>query len=227
MPQAREIRDIREVRETTLRGLYAITPLLAVDAGTPAEEKWLEAIDAALLGGAKLLQFRDKSTDAQRRLRLGLALRARCRERGAYFVVNDDLALALQLAADGLHIGGQDGELPAIRQALPAGKLLGVSCYADLERAHQAIAAGANYVAFGAVATSKSKPAAKPMPAHFLTEARQALQAPICAIGGITLARAPALIDSGADLLAVIDDLFAAKDIQAQASAYQFFFEET
>ncbi|HEX5804700.1 MAG TPA: thiamine phosphate synthase [Azospira sp.] len=204
-----------------LRGLYAITP------DAPDETRLLADARAALAGGAALLQLRDKTTDGDRRLRLATALQALCREHGARFIVNDDLTLALAVDADGVHLGADDGDLAAARRALPPGKLLGASCYADFDTARRAVAAGADYVAFGAVCPSPTKPDAVRAPLDLFARARAELKVPACAIGGITLATAPGIIAAGADLLAVITDLFAAPDIAGQAAAYQHLFEES
>ena len=203
-----------------LAGLYAITP------EDPDEARLLGMAKSALIGGARLLQYRDKTPDADRRLRLAGALASLCRQHGASLIVNDDLELALRVSAAGVHLGGNDGDLAAARRALPAGVILGASCYADFEHARDAVAAGADYVAFGAVYPSPTKPlAVRAAPALF-ARCRQELGVPSCAIGGITLANAPAVIAAGADMLAVITDLFAAPDISARAQAYQQLFEE-
>lgn len=204
-----------------LRGLYAITPT------EPDEARLLALAADAVRGGAALLQLRDKTADAGRRLRLAGALRTICREHGARFIVNDDLELALAVDADGVHLGADDGDLAAARRALPAGRLLGASCYADFELARRAAALGADYVAFGAVCPSPTKPDALRAPLDLFTRCRAELQVPACAIGGITLAAAPGIIAAGAGLLAVITDLFAAPDIAGRAAAYQRLFEET
>lgn len=203
-----------------LRGLYAITP------DEPDEARLLGMAGAALDGGAQLLQFRDKTNDVARRQRLARAMQGMCRQHGARFIVNDDLALALAIDADGVHLGGEDGDLAAARRALPPGRLLGASCYADLDRARAAAAAGADYVAFGAVCTSPTKPAAVRAPLDLFTRWRGESAVPVCAIGGVTLGAAPDIIFAGADLLAVITDLFAAPDVSARAAAYQHLFEE-
>lgn len=201
-------------------GLYAITP------DEPDEARLLGLAKSALVGGARLLQYRDKTGDAGRRLRLALVLRGLCGQFGAAFIVNDDVQLALRVAADGVHLGGGDGDLAAARAALPAGSLLGASCYADFDRARAAAAAGADYVAFGAVHPSPTKPLAVPAPLSLFSRCRAELGVPCCAIGGIALANAAPIIAAGADMLAVISDLFAAPDVSARAHAYCQLFEE-
>jgi len=203
-----------------LHGLYAITP------ETPDESRLLTMAAAALAGGAPLLQFRDKTTDAARRHRLATRLQSLCREHGARFIVNDDLALALAVDADGLHLGADDGDLVAARATLPPGKLLGASCYADFDAARRAVAAGVDYVAFGAVCPSPTKPQAVRASLDLFGRCRTELGIPACAIGGITLDTAPAIIAAGAAMLAVITDLFAAPDITRHARHYQQLFQE-
>ena len=204
-----------DARSAALRGLYAITP-----DGVPAATL-LAQVEAALLGGVRLVQYRDKTADAVRRAELARALNALCRRYGADCIINDDVNLALAVDAAGVHLGGSDGDLAAARAALGPGRVLGASCYADFELARAAQTAGADYVAFGAVCASPTKPQAVRAPWTLLTRARAELGVPICAIGGITLADASGLAAAGADLLAVITDLFAAPDIAARAAAYQ------
>ncbi|MFZ4536639.1 thiamine phosphate synthase [Propionivibrio sp.] len=208
-----------ELQKKFLRGLYAITPD-GLD-----QNVLLAQVEAALRGGVKLVQYRDKKRGAAQQAEIASALCALCRRFGACFIVNDDLALALSVDADGVHLGADDGDLVAARLALGPGKLLGVSCYADFDLARAALKAGADYVAFGAVYPSPTKPHAERAPVSLLGRCRDELGIPACAIGGITLTNAPALVAAGADLLAVITDLFEAPDIESRARAYQNFFQ--
>jgi thiamine-phosphate pyrophosphorylase len=203
-----------------LRGLYAVTPDLA-DTG-----ELLRRSRQALLGGTRLLQYRNKPAGAALRREQSMALRSLCRQNGVPLVINDDLQLALDIGADGAHLGREDGDLAAARAALGPGKLLGVSCYDDMERAREAKRIGADYLAFGSFFASPTKPGAVRAPLTLLTRARVEFGLPVCAIGGITLQNAPQLIAAGADLLAVITDLFEAPDIQARAAAYTQLFSE-
>ena len=198
-----------------LSGLYAITP-----DGLPAQTL-LDQVAAALRGGVRLVQYRDKTAAATRRAELARALTGLCRQHGARCIINDDVALAVAVDADGVHLGGTDGDLAAARALLGPARLLGASCYADFALARAAQAAGADYVAFGAVCASPTKPQAVRAPWDLLARARAELAVPVCAIGGITLADAPALIAAGADMLAVITDLFGAADITGRATAFQ------
>jgi thiamine-phosphate pyrophosphorylase len=190
-----------------LRGLYAITPEAA---------DTVEKVRLALEGGVALLQYRRKRRD----LGEARAVAALARRHGVPLIVNDDIELALELDADGVHLGRDDGELGAAR-ARRGGRVLGASCYDDPELARRAVAAGADYVAFGSVFASPTKPAAVRAPlALFATR----LGVPLCAIGGITLENAPRALGAGADLLAVVSDLFDAPDIRARAAQYQGLF---
>ena len=188
-----------------LRGLYAITP-----EGPDLERK----LRLALEGGIALLQYRRKSPDRAQ----AAAIVRMAREHGVPVIINDDLDLALEVGADGAHLGRDDGDLRAARARL-RGRILGASCYNDLTLARAAVGAGADYVAFGSVFASPTKPGAVRAPLALFSHAR-ALGVPLAAIGGITLANAPQLIAAGADLLAVITDLFEAPDIRARARDY-------
>jgi len=192
-----------------LRGLYAITPEAGETELLPAK------VALALEGGIAMLQYRRKSEQSVPEARVLAAL---CRARGVPFIVNDDLELALAAGADGVHLGRDDGDFASARSKLK-GKLLGVSCYGSLDAARAAVAAGADYVAFGSVFASPTKPAAVRAPLSLFSEARP-LGVPVVAIGGITLGNAPQLLKAGADALAVISDLFDAPDIAGRARAY-------
>lgn len=202
-----------------LRGLYAITP------EAPDGSRLLADVEAALAGGCRILQFRDKASAMAERVARARALRALTRRFAARLLINDDLALAALVDADGVHLGGEDGNLIAARAILGPDKILGASCYADFAAARAAATAGADYIAFGAVYPSPTKPNAACAPLDLFRQAAP-LATARCAIGGITLANASPLIAAGADLLAVITDLFSAPDIAARAAAYQRFFEE-
>lgn len=192
-------------------GLYLVTP----DWDDTA--RLVAASRAALLGGASLLQYRHKTADAGLRLEQARALRALTREFDAALIVNDELALALAVGADGVHLGREDGDMTAVRAAA-AQLAVGVSCYADFERARAAHAAGAAYVAFGAMYASPTKPHAPPAPLELIGRARCELGARVACIGGITADNAQALVDAGADWVAVITDIYQALDPQAQAA---------
>lgn len=192
-----------------LHGLYAITPEAAAGPELAAR------VRAALEGGIAALQYRRK---ARASVKEAKSLAALCRARSVPFIVNDDVELAVAAGADGVHLGREDGDVKAVRKRMK-NKILGISCYRSLEDARAAVAAGADYVAFGSVFASPTKPAAPRAPLSLFAEAR-ALGVPLVAIGGVTLENAPQLLAAGADAVAVITDLFDASDIAERARAY-------
>jgi thiamine-phosphate pyrophosphorylase len=198
-------------------GLYALTP------DDPDTQALVAKVRAAITGGAAAVQYRNKPADPARRAEQARALAALCRAASVPLVVNDDIELALAVDAAGVHLGRDDGDLAAARRRLGPGRVLGASCYDRLERAEGAVAAGADYVAFGSVFASPTKPAAVRAPLALLGAARR-LGRPVVAIGGITLENAPDAIAAGADALAVITALFDAGDIAARARAFSALF---
>jgi thiamine-phosphate pyrophosphorylase len=202
-----------------MRGLYAITPDVV------STEALLRMVGQALEGGINLLQYRNKLADADLRREQASALLRLTRTKRVPLIVNDDVALAAVIDADGAHVGRDDGDVAVARRLLP-GKLLGASCYASLDAARNAIANGADHVAFGSVFASGTKPSATRAPLELFARAR-ALGVPLVAIGGITLGNAPLVVSAGADCLAVIADLFGAPDIAGRAARYQSLFEKS
>jgi thiamine-phosphate pyrophosphorylase len=205
-----------------LRGLYAITS----EALGRDPDRLAAGVRAALAGGARLIQYRDKRRDAPARRQAAEALLALCRERGAALIVNDDVELARAVGADGVHLGAADVPVREARRRLGDGALIGVSCSNRLERAVAAAEDGASYVAFGRFFASRTKPDAPPAELGVLRAARARLRLPICAIGGITPANGAKLIEAGADLIAAVDGVFGAPDIEAAARAYARLFVE-
>lgn len=204
-----------------LRGLYAIT-----DSQLLAGGKLQPYVEAALAGGARLLQYRDKSADAARRLRDAEALRNLCERYGATLIINDDAELAARLGV-GLHLGQEDGSLAAARALLGHQAIIGGTCHARLELAEQAAREGASYVAFGRFFNSHTKPGAPAANADLLGTARARIALPIVAIGGIDLDNAAPLIERGASMIAVIHALFAADstaEVERRARAFSALF---
>ncbi|MFA7095023.1 MAG: thiamine phosphate synthase [Gammaproteobacteria bacterium] len=201
-----------------LHGLYAITN------EAPDACELSDRVARALRGGARAIQYRDKSGDAARRLQEAEALRALCRAYNVPLIVNDDVELARAVGADGVHLGKDDASIAEARTALGAGAIIGVSCYNSLERALQADAAGADYVAFGSFFPSSTKPAAVRASLELLGTARAQIRLPIVAIGGITPENGAQLVAAGADMLAVIQGVFGAPDPEAAARRYAALF---
>jgi thiamine-phosphate pyrophosphorylase len=203
-----------------LRGLYAVTP-------DEADSAYLMSrVRRAFVGGARILQYRNKAATAALRREQATALRALCREFDAALIINDDLELALAVDADGLHLGAEDGSLAAARARLGPGKWLGASCYRSLENAARAIAEGADHIAFGSFFVSTIKPGAVRSTPALLTEAKQKFNVPVVAIGGITLDNASLLIAAGADSVAVITALFGAPDVALAARKFNALFDD-
>jgi thiamine-phosphate pyrophosphorylase len=198
-----------------LGGLYAIADTAVIRAGALAT-----AVKAALDGGARAIQYRDKGGDPRRRGLEARSLARLCRDAGALFIVNDDATLAAEADADGVHLGREDAALDECRHRLGAQAIIGVSCYNRLELAIEAERNGADYVAFGSFFASAVKPDAVHATLELLRAARARLRVPIAAIGGITPENAPALVAAGADFLAVITGVFSQPDIEAAARRY-------
>src|SRR5574340_209783 len=201
-----------------ISGLYAITP----DETDTAE--LLRKVRLALRGGARVLQYRNKAADAELRLRQAEALRGLTREFAVPLIVNDDVALAQQADADGVHLGGADGSVADARAVLGS-RLIGVSCYNRLTLAHEAVSLGADYVAFGSFFASSVKPQAVVATLDLLRQARRELAVPLVTIGGITPQNGKQLLEAGANALAVISAVFSAPDIEGAAREFSNLFE--
>jgi len=184
-----------------LGGLYAVTP----DAqDSPA---LVGKVAAALAGGARAIQYRNKTASRAQKRDQAVQLARLCASSGALMIVNDEPKLAAEVGADGVHLGRDDSDVANARALVGAARLVGVSCYGDIARAQHAVDQGADYVAFGSFFPSQIKPDAARVLPSLLTQAR-ALGVPIVAIGGITAGNARLLIDAGADAVAVITDVF-------------------
>jgi len=196
-----------------VRGLYAITDRALLG------ERLLPAVAAALAGGAGIVQYRDKSGDHDRRHAEASALLTLCRQHGAPLLINDDVALALAVGADGVHLGQGDASLALARARLRPDAIIGITCHDRLDLAEAAASGGADYLAFGAMYPSASKPGARACRPEVLTAARR-FRLPLVAIGGITPDNARPVIAAGADAIAVIASLWQAPDITARARRF-------
>lgn len=199
------------------RGLYAITQTEHKTIGAVIAE-----VTAAIRGGAAIVQYRDKNPiDA---VRLATELVAVCHSQQVPLIINDDVELAVQAGAAGVHLGKDDGDIRAARDLLGAKAIIGMSCYNSVARALAAQQQGADYVAFGRFYPSNSKPLAAPAELATLQQAKQAVTIPIVAIGGILLTNGKPLLSAGADLLAVIGGLFDGIQPEQAARSYQTLF---
>lgn len=196
-----------------IRGLYPVTPDI------PDTAILHQQVEHALLGGARLLQYRNKTADAALRREQIVALRSLCARHDALLVVNDDWALALSLGATAIHLGRDDGDPATVRREAGDDVLIGVSCYADLERAGR-LAPVADYLAFGSLFPSRTKPQAPGAALALLAQARR-FGLPVVGIGGIDEARLGQVYAAGADAAALITAVFGVADIAAAVGRLQ------
>jgi len=206
---------------TLLHGLYAITP-----DPSPGCEPLRTQVSSAIAGGARVIQYREKTDDHARRRTEASALLDLCRAAKVPLLINDDAALAADIGAQGAHIGQEDASLAHARAVLGDRAIIGVSCYNDFELARAAQDAGATYVAFGSFFASPTKPEAVQADLRLLERAKDELEIPLVAIGGITPENGRALIEAGAHMLAVISAVFAQPNVTAAAHAFSSLFSE-
>lgn len=189
-----------------IQGLYAIADTATID-----DSVLYEKVRLVLAGGCRVLQYRDKSSDKEKRLIQARELRILCSNAGAVFIVNDDAELAMQVNAEGVHCGRDDAAVSEIRNLYPS-LMIGATCYNSLQRAEKAVNDGADYLAFGRFYPSTTKPLATPANIETLQQARQRFDLPIVVIGGIMVDNAAILISSGASAIAAINSVFSAPD---------------
>lgn len=197
-----------------LRGLYAIT-----DTHLIPRERFAETVEAAVRGGAMLIQLREKHASREEIIQLGQAVLAVTRRYGALLIVNDHPSVAKDIGADGVHVGREDPSVPETRALVGPEMIIGASCYGDVDRAVAAEQEGADYVAFGTPYPSPTKTKRTDISLEIFQAAQRRVHVPVFAIGGITLANAQHVIDAGADGIAVVSGVFGAPDVEAAARA--------
>jgi len=202
-----------------MKGLYIVTP------DWDDTDKLLRVSEQALQGGAALLQYRHKTADAAQRRQQAEALLKLCRRYERPFIVNDYVELCMELGADGIHVGGTDASVAEVRAMVGADKIVGASCYGDLELAHAAYRAGASYVAFGGFYPSRVKKYPVTTPPGIVTRAKAQIAVPNVVIGGMTQENAVPLIAAGADMVAAISSVYLADDPVAAARSFAALFE--
>ncbi len=186
-------------------GLYLITP------DDIDSERFLARVLPLLGDKIAMLQYRNKLANTRQMREQAKVLLERCRKLGIVLIINDDFVLAHELAADGVHIGEHDGDIASARNLLGSNAIIGMSCYNSLDLAKKAALAGADYIAFGAVYASGTKPLARNASLELFSQAAS-LDLPMVAIGGITPDNAAQTLAAGADFLAVIGAVFDAAD---------------
>lgn len=203
-----------------LRGLYVIT-----DKHLIPKDRFVETVEQAIIGGAQVVQYRDKSDDLACRLDQLQGLNELCQKYQVPLIVNDDYTLLKFIPAQGIHLGKEDAQVTQVRESLGDQILIGVSCYNQFSLAQRALHEGANYVAFGSFFRSSTKPHAVTAGIELLQQAKRQLSCPVVAIGGITPENGAQLIAAGADCLAVIHGVFGQPDVAEAARHYaQLFF---
>jgi thiamine-phosphate pyrophosphorylase len=195
-----------------MRGIYAIT-----DPTLLADDKLDRYVDAALQGGIKMLQYRNKSADHGLRVKEAMRLQTLCQRYDIPLLINDDIQLCLAVGAAGVHLGQKDSTLREARRLLGGDAIIGITCYNNIEAARRAQTEGASYVAFGRFFPSRTKPDAAPATPQVLSAAKEQLQIPLVAIGGVNAENGASLIAAGADMLAVIDYLFSTPAVASRA----------
>jgi thiamine-phosphate pyrophosphorylase len=208
------------MKKKHLQGLYAIT-----DSTLISEEKFGDVVEQAIQGGARIIQYRDKSHDFVKRLAQAQILRNLCQQYAIPLIINDDIELAQRVNAEGVHLGKEDGDIDSARAVLGDSAIIGISCYNQWILAEKAEKNGADYIAFGRFFSSSTKPLAVQADIHLLIQAKQRFTIPLVAIGGITVENGKKLIEAGADCLAVIHGLFGQSNVKFAAERFSALFE--
>jgi thiamine-phosphate pyrophosphorylase len=197
-----------------MKGLYLVTP------DWDDTQKMLEATEAGLRGGAAIVQYRHKTASPELRREQASQLQALCRRYGRPFIVNDFVELAIELDADGIHVGGTDAAVAQVRAAVGPSKIVGSSCYGSMQLARDAYAAGASYVAFGGFYPSRVKKYEVTTPPEIVAQAKREIPVPNVVIGGMTQENSVPLVKQGADMVAVISSVYMVDDPEAAARAF-------
>ncbi len=197
-----------------LHGLYLVTP------DWDDTHRLIAVSRQALQGGARILQYRHKTADARLRREQATALQQLCRDYPCLFIINDHVELCAELDADGIHVGGTDLRVDEVRQRVGPGKIVGASCYGDLQLARSAQQHGASYVAFGGFYPSRIKKYPVTTPFDIVTQAKKEIALPCAVIGGMTVDNSKPLITSGADMVAAISSVYLADHPQQAAREF-------
>jgi thiamine-phosphate pyrophosphorylase len=197
-----------------MKGLYLVTP------DWDDTERLVAVSEQAILGGASLLQYRHKTANEPLRHEQAAALLKLCRRLNVPLIINDHLELCEAIDADGIHVGGTDASVASMRAQLGTTKIVGASCYGDLQLARQAQASGASYLAFGGFYPSRVKKYAVTTSPDIITTALAEFNLPLCVIGGMTPENSRVLIDRGAHMVAAISSVYSADDPHLAASEF-------
>ena len=205
-----------------LRGVYAVT----LD-GVGELDTLIYTVEQALRGGACMIQYRDKVSSPDQKRVFAKALLEVCVRHNKPLIINDDIDIAKETNASGVHLGKSDDSIERARAILGKHSIIGISCYGSLQRAINAQSRGADYVAFGSVFASTSKPNASRVPVDIIKEAKRQLSVPVCAIGGITTDNVGILVKTGVDMVAVISGVFVQPDVAKATESIANYFNQT
>jgi len=191
-----------------IQGVYAIT-----DPHLLSDDILYDSVSQAIDAGISVLQYRNKIASYNIQQQQAERLNKLCQNNQVLFIINDNVQLAKQVSADGVHLGKEDNNISQARKQLGKTAIIGISCYNQIQRAIEAEQQGADYIAFGRFFPSKTKPHATAADPQIIIQAKQKISIPIVAIGGITAENANTVISAGADSIAVINGVFAQKNI--------------
>jgi thiamine-phosphate pyrophosphorylase len=201
-----------------LTGLYIVTP------DWDDTDQLIKTSELALQGGANILQYRHKTASAALRKQQGTALKALCQRYACLFIINDHIDLCLELGADGIHVGGTDASVEQARAQVGPNKIVGASCYGDLQLAHTAHQQGASYIAFGGFYPSRIKKYPVATPFNIVTQSKQEIPLPCAVIGGMTTENCLPLIAAGADMVAAISSVYRVENPELAARGFDKLF---
>ncbi len=201
-----------------MKGLYLVTP------DWDDTDQLVAASEQAIAGGASLLQYRHKTASDTLRTEQAVALLALCRRSNVPLIINDHVDLCERLDADGVHVGGTDASVAEVRARLGKGRVVGASCYGDLQLARDAAAAGASYIAFGGFYPSRVKQYAVTTPPDIITHALSEIAVPVCVIGGMTVDNSRPLVKLGAHMVAAISSVYSVDDHRLAAMQFAALF---
>ncbi|MFK5985171.1 MAG: thiamine phosphate synthase [Pseudomonadota bacterium] len=191
-----------------IQGLYAITDPLLI-----ADDSLYDMVSKAIDGGISVLQYRNKTASFDMQQQQAEMLNRLCQQNQVIFIINDQIKLAKNVSADGVHLGKTDQNIQLAREQLGQQAIIGLSCYNQIETALEAQQQGVDYVAFGRFFPSKTKPQAVQADPLLLIQAKQQLTIPMVAIGGINLSNIKHLAERGVDSVAIVNGIFAQHDI--------------
>lgn len=197
-----------------MKGLYIVTP------DWDDTQKLVEVTELALRGGAQIVQYRHKTAAPSLRREQATQLLALCRRYDKPFIINDHVELAMELGADGIHVGGTDAAVAEVRKSVGPDMILGASCYGSLELAQASHAAGASYVAYGGFYPSRVKKYPVTTPVDIIAQSKALIPLPVVVIGGMTPENSAPLVQAGSDMVAAISSIYMQE--QPESAAREF-----